>query len=170
MSDFYTVEVLDVAGPEVELRVTIIHPDIRQVRTSATFAFSLLVDPLRERPWCDEAGVQGSPLAARVGADRRPDDDDVTRLACGFVRAVTMTSQHLHPPPCAWDEPERWRAFWEGEERPAVNLRLRASHPAWLAHLRVGMRWQSAAYSTGEGEPWPEPGLLPANTTEAEPA
>ena len=161
MSDLYQVEVSAVDGSEVELVITIVHPDIARVYTSHTFVFSLLADPLRESPWDKEPCVLGSPLAARLGTDRRAPDEEVERIANGIVRSARITAEHLHPPPDPWSDRDASRAFWDGDERPVVHMRVTVSHPAWLAHLRPGMHWRSAAYSVGDGAAWPAPGLLP---------
>ena len=154
MSDLYHVEVSRVEDDEADLRVTVVHPDAGPVRPHATFALRLIWDPTDEYSYGQEFAVRHSPLAREMDVDDYLDEAFIDAQAQGFIAQVDLISEEDHPPP-RWDD-EDYEAFWDSDRRASATIRVKATHPGWLAHLREGMRWETAAYSSGQGTSWDE--------------
>lgn len=112
---------LDRAKAEVELRLTIIHPDQRAFGDTRTFAVLLL----------DRRGLS-------VEDVKKIERKLVKKVELGDVRNFPLKIDGL-----AYTE-EEWATFWSRRELlPQATLSIVAKHATYLAHLEVGQEWES---------------------------
>src|SRR5688572_15043074 len=113
MAELYDILVSEVQDDVAKLRVTSVHPDAGPIRPSVTFAFMLLLDPIRTK----RRGTQKSPLDGAV--DGTSDDRSwFVDNAKAFVRKATV----------------------EAASGKQATLVVSSTDPAWLSHLAPGMR------------------------------
>ena len=94
---------------------------------SATFALMLMYDPIlnsRYRAFAKYRHLEGSPLAQAMDRD-------------GYLDSRWV--------------PDNARAFVARAKVSRGVLEIWPTHPGWIEHLRVGMKWDTAAYSNGPG-------------------
>ena len=122
MPALWEVEVTDVAGRQVRLRLARLHPDAGPFSDSAAFALRLLHMPALD---IEPSGalVPMGPLGEAVGDDDVHDANWIATHAGQYVEHVDVQPQG----------------------RSASYL-IEATDPRWLYHLRPGQRWRSAAY------------------------
>jgi len=99
-----------------------VHPDSGPVPDTPTFAFMLLLDPIADRR---HRGIEFSPLALEVDLDKSGDENWIRANARAFVKRVS---------------------------RKGSKVVIETTHPAWRAHLKPGMKWDTAAYDAGPGQ------------------
>ena len=161
MSELYSVFIQDVTGEYVDMDVVVIHPDAGPVSTGPCFALMLLYDPIDEYNYGDEDRVKDSPLAQEMDLDGYLNPEVIKSQALGFISTTELVREHHHPPP-AWGDPS-YQELWDSDERPEATLRITPTHPAWIAHLREGMSWETAAYDCGPPHPWERPPREPGD-------
>jgi hypothetical protein len=163
-AELFSVSVEEVSGSTCVLRVTAIHPDAGPPNASFVFVFCLIVDPCIGFEFNSDESVQRSPLAREVSLDDYLDSELLKSNARGFVARVEVVSRDAGSPPPS--DRSAWRSYWREGDRPAVQLRVTATDPAWLAHLRTGMRYATAAWQDEPGDPWPAgiPARRPGDT------
>jgi hypothetical protein len=112
---------LDRIKAEVDLRLTIIHPDQRAFDDTRTFAVLLL----------DRRGLTLEEV-------KKTERKLVKKVALGDVRNFPMKLDGL-----AYTEAE-WATFWSRRELlPQATLSIVAKDPKLLAYLEVGQEWES---------------------------
>ena len=151
-SALYEVVVNRIEDSVAEWSITIIHPDIGDLPTSKTFAFSVLMDPYFKGEYRGNEHLTDAPMAEEVDLHDSLDEEWVRANAAGFIESVERIEASNYPPPSPDDE--NHEDFWEGDQRPTGLYRLKVTHPGWLKHLRPEMRWDTAAYDMGPAEPW----------------
>lgn len=161
MSDLYDVSVATVTDKYVELDVTVVHPDAGGVSEGLCFALSLLADPLDEYVCGREEHVRNSPLFDEIDLDSYLSEEFIRSNARGFVASSKIVESENHPPPYWGDD--NYDSFWQGDESSWARLRITPTHPGWIAHLREGMSWDTAAYDCGNPLPWDRPTRYPGD-------
>lgn len=152
MSELYSVSVVRVEGDTVDLDVTVVHPDAGAVPDDCTFALRMIWDPIDEYSYGKEPAVKNSPLAKEMDLDSYINEDFIDENAQGFIKHVHYVSEENHPPP-RWND-SNYEEFWDSDQSSSAVIRIQATHPGWLSHLRVGMCWDTAGDGTGDGAPW----------------
>jgi len=118
---------LDRTEAEVDLRLTIIHPEQRAFDDTRTFAVLLL----------DRRGLSLEEV-------KKTERKLVKKVALGDVRNFPMKLDGL-----AYTE-EEWATFWSRRELlPQATLHIIAKDPTLLANLQVGQEWESSALPQG---------------------
>lgn len=137
MSDLWEVEVTELTDTKTKLRVTMVHPDASPYTTDAMFVLQLLFDPARE---LDDAFdyVPAGPLGEAVAFDDLDDEAWIRDNGGRFVASAAI---------------ERVEVSWEEPVSTVATYVIVATDPRWLAHLRVGQRWDSAAWSSLDPPP-----------------
>lgn len=152
MSELYSVHVVRVQDDEVDLDVSVVHPDAGDVPEDKCFALRVLWDPINGYQYGREPAVQSSPLAREMDLDAYLDESFIHQNAQGFIQEVRYISEENHPPPSC-GEPG-YEEFWDSDLRASAVIRIKVTHPGWLSHMRVGMSWDTAAYGSGDGASW----------------
>ena len=161
MSDLYSVSVSTVTDEYVEFAVSVVHPDAGPVSEGLCFALSLLADPLDEYSYGREEHVRNSPLFSEIDLESYLSEDFIRSNACGFVASSEIVGGENHPPP-SWGD-ENYEEFWDGGTDCWAMLRITPTHPGWIAHLREGMCWDTAAYDCYGEIPWDRPTRYPGD-------
>lgn len=161
MSELYSVSVHEVTDDYVELDVSVVHPDAGGVSEGVCFALSLVADPLDAYNYGREEHVKSSPLFSEIDLDSYLSEDFIRSNARGFIAASEIVREENHPPPYWGDE--NYESFWEGDEVSWARLRITPTHPGWIAHLREGMSWDTAAYDCGGALSWDRPTRYPGD-------
>jgi hypothetical protein len=159
MSSLWRVRVAHVSGGTVELALSAMHPDAGEPPASAAFALRLLADTDPERlereagpgAYWDRAVLDryaGRVVAGvSVGGRRNlPFDEEAARRP--IERA--LRERGLDPADGAAGQDAflaEWAALWKDPARvPSAVLTVRLADPSWLAGLREGREWETAAY------------------------
>lgn len=134
MSDLYAVRVA--ARPDdrtIDLDIKVVHPDSMHIPVSPGFALMLLHDTA-------DGDV---PLSRELDLQTLMNGEWARAHARAFVDSVELLSSANEPPAEALHDSTH--AYWK---RPGswleARLRIRVTHPAWLAHVRK--RWDSASF------------------------
>jgi hypothetical protein len=128
MSDLFAVSVKAVSKKSAKLAVESVHPDSGPVQATSTFALMLVYDPIGMSGYSEMEAyhhLETAPLAAEMDRDNYVDSKWLIKNANAFIAKTTVTKGVL----------EVW-----------------PTHPAWIEHLRVGMAWETTAYSNGPGD------------------
>lgn len=129
-SKLYEVQVLDIANTDVHLKISIIHPDERFIYEKKNFALQLIWDP------ADPNFTGPCPLNQAIPLPKIYDIEWVIGHQNKFINAVKITKQYKYPAQPEWDE----------TSIPSVVMNVSVCDSSYLEHLKVGMKWQSAAY------------------------
>jgi hypothetical protein len=128
MSELFSVFVKAVSKTSAKLVVKSVHPDSGPVQATSTFALMLVYDPISLSGYSEMEAyhhLETSALAAEMDRDNALDPKWLVKNANAFIAKTTVTKGVL----------EVW-----------------PTHAAWIEHLRVGMEWETAAYSSGPGD------------------
>lgn len=123
----FDVAVETVTATSARLAVLSCHPDSGPPQATSTFALMLVFDPIRK---------SGSREMARY-----------EHLASAPLAAEMDVNNYLDP---AWMRANA-KAYIARTKRTKDVLEVWPTDPAWIAHLREGMAWDTAAYSSGPG-------------------
>lgn len=131
---------LDRTKAEVELRLTIIHPEQRAFADTRTFAVLLLLDPLR-------SGGAASAIEDELPRSEGWSVESVQKKERKLVKKVEL--RDVRNLPLKIDgldyTAEEWATFWSRRELlPQATLSIAAKHAKFLAHLEVGEEWLTA--------------------------
>ena len=129
MSELFHCTVAAVSKDSAKIHVISVHPDSGPPQPEATFAMMLVYDPIMNSGYRDFAKfthLESCPLAQEMDRDNYLDEGWILKNANAFFSKVTVKKGVLEVFP---------------------------THPAWIAHLRKGMDWDTAAYTPGPGDP-----------------
>lgn len=132
MSELFTVQVTEVTREYAVLWVDSVHPDSGPPMPTATFALMLMYDPIINSGYSafqKYEHLESSLLAQAMGRDDYLNASWIPANARAFVAKVKVSRGLL--------------TVWP-------------THPGWIEHLRVGMAWDTAAYSNGPGQAVPK--------------
>ena len=132
MSELFTVQVTEVTREYAVLWVDSVHPDSGPPMPTATFALMLMYDPIINSGYSafrKYRHIESSPLAQAMDRDDYLNASWIPANARAFVAKVKVSRGSL--------------TIWP-------------THPGWIEHLRVGMAWDTAAYSNGPGQAVPK--------------
>jgi hypothetical protein len=172
MSTLWDAEVISKNGTHVDVRVRACHPDSGEFDESKRFAFRLLYDEAFEyEPPPSSARTARGPLGEEIHLDQTFDDRFLDQNVDRFIVALEVTDARNGPVDEqavrasidrelldlgvrrddreAWDNAwsEHWTDFWNDPLRtPTATYKIEVTDPRWIAHLKVGQRWDSAAY------------------------
>ena len=134
-SDLYDVRAVSRSDTDLVLDVRVVHPDAMRIPPDRSFALMLLRDGVKD----------GDVLAREISFEDTMDEVWVTRYAAGFIRDVQVTDVTGKPPKAAEENP--YHRYWDHpEEWMRGRLHVTVAHPAWIAHVEPGARWQSGAF------------------------
>jgi hypothetical protein len=128
MSELFIVSVASVTPKSAKLIVKSVHPDSGPVVGTATFALQLIYDPI---------------MSSSYGNLTRWKHLEIAALA------AEMDSQSYLDPKWIQDNAQ---AFIAKAKATKETLEIFPTDPAWIAHLRAGMKWDTAAYDQGAGK------------------
>lgn len=161
--------VLAVDGPRVDIKVTAVHPDSGRFLASPVFALRLLyehasdvstdfqfipkgplgeldIDDVHSEDW---AALHAQDHIALVQVEV-PGSDALDERAARRRVASDLVKAGLRPDEKRWQEAfdAQWRHLWRDiDALPCAHYRIRATDPKWVAHLKVGDCWRSAAWA-----------------------
>ena len=130
---------LDRTKAEVDLRLTIIHPDQRAFDDTRTFAVLLLLDSLR-------SGDVASALEDELPRSDGWRVESVQKKERKLVKKVELRDVRNYPLKIDGLDytASEWATFWQQRELlPQATLSIAAKHAKFLAHLEVGKEWES---------------------------
>lgn len=136
-ASLYSVKVAELSGTDVTLQLEIIHPDaglhVNDEYTPA-FALRLLYDTAYELDMDgdDPFASKGScALGNAFSYNDSTSEEWVTEHAAEYIASATVESPEFTDLP-----PVGMKAL----------LKIKATDPKWLEHLKPGQVWESAAY------------------------
>jgi hypothetical protein len=131
MSELFEVEVDELRGTHIGLRLVTVHPDAGPFGTDDVFALRVLFDTAFD--YDEDMNYSGtSPLGRAMTFDQALQGSWMREHASRFVAAVTV-----EPPDLPEEVPTGTEAHYDIEVTDAK----------WLEHLSKGQTWTSAAYS-----------------------
>lgn len=172
MSSLWQVEVIDKHKDQVRLDVQSIHTDADDFTDSKAFALLLLADSAFDLN-DDGEYVPNSDLGSDLSPDFYEEDEEkLPKIASKYIASVEVSNVKNSPfdegavkqrinqqlkekgiakGTQAWEQAfsEQWSAFWSKPgNRPSSTYTIRVTEPRWIAHLKPGKAWESAAYAS----------------------
>jgi hypothetical protein len=117
MSTLWNVAVERVEDREAVLEVVRVHPDAGRFADDPPFVLRMLHEAL-------DATDEPAPLSAAVDEDMLLTEHWATANAGRFIAAADVA-----------------------EDGETATYRVHVTDPRWIAHLRAGLHWHSAAFS-----------------------
>jgi hypothetical protein len=169
MSALWSARVLGKDNRRIVIELRAIHPDSGEFLSSKRFALRVLYDEAYGYG-SDMALKSRGPLGDAITLDQTFDDAFLDGNVDRFVERVTVNVQKprldedqlrdrldrevagrgiRRDDQEAWNTAwnELWDAFWdERANLPVATYTIDVTDPKWLAHLNVGITWESAAY------------------------
>lgn len=141
-TQLFRVKVLENAGNTAIFRLQIISGEQPDFYASKSFALMLLYDPIvSER-------VTDAPLAEHVTFDDTLDAAWVNAHGDDYIRSTRLFDVKNHPRTVDLSalSAKQQREFWKSNRAPQASLEVVVTDPRWLAHLKAGDQWETAAY------------------------
>ena len=136
MSELWSATVLAKKNTTIEIELRQVHADAGPFPRGPVFALRLLFDEARELDENYRARPCG-PLAEAITFDELLDDDTARRRVSEFIREVEIDVVR----------PSRdGAALTDGRLPGLARYRIEVTAPSWIAHLRYGQCWDSAAF------------------------
>lgn len=169
MAAHWNIEVLSIAGTRLELSIHQIHPDAGAFLNSAASLIRVLHEPAWKFNLQFEYEATG-PLGTAISRSQQQDDTWLQENAAAYIREFQL---QIRRPPideakalekvmlglgigAGYDQltsaqkeavNQAYQEFWRlPEHLPLAIYQLEVSDPKWIAHLQVGLVWNSAAY------------------------
>ena len=131
MSTLFNVEVLELEGATIKLRLISAHPDAGPFGTDKVFALRVLHEPSTE--FNDDFETVGiGPLGDAVDEDDLLGEEWAKENAGEYISSVKV-------------EPDDLPA--EVPVDTVATYTVKTTDPKWLEHLEAGQKWHSAAFS-----------------------
>jgi hypothetical protein len=131
MSTLWNVEVLELDGSTVKLRIVSAHPDAGRFATDKVFALRVLHEPSTE--FNDDFETVGiGPLGDAVDEDDLLSESWAKENAPTYIASVRVTPDDL---------PEQVPVD------TVATYEIEVTDPKWLEHLEPAQQWRSAAFS-----------------------
>lgn len=143
MSELFAARVTEVTPEYAVMEVRSVHPDSGPPMPTATFALMLMYDPI---------------INSGYSAFRKYRHLESSALAQAMDRDDYLNASWV---------PANARAFVARAKVSRGTLTIWPTHPGWIEHLRVGMAWDTAAYSAGPGQAAPKRAPAPAGAVRA---
>ena len=143
MSELFAARVTEVTPEYAVMEVRSVHPDSGPPMPTATFALMLMYDPI---------------INSGYSAFRKYRHLESSALAQAMDRDDYLNARWV---------PANARAFVARAKVSRGTLTIWPTHPGWIEHLRVGMAWDTAAYSAGPGQAVPKRAPAPAGAVSA---
>jgi hypothetical protein len=156
-TDRYQVRALRCDGATVELRVSIVNPNVDDFLDTKNFALQLLLDAPDE---------PASALHDAIAVDHRSDEPWMLMNAERFVESVELVAAENWPAPGLNALADDDAGTSKIAETPAATYRIRATSPTVVAHISDGQVWESVAYDMGEDgivDSWAAPAAAAAD-------
>jgi len=126
------------------LRLFIIHPDQERFYATAPFALQLLWDPTYP------PGKIKTALGSEISVQDIGDVDYVYENVERFIESVEYLELYNFLRMINFDQmsEEECNSYWKNEdELPQALICIKVTDSKWIAHLQVGMEWNTSAYS-----------------------
>ena len=131
MSTLWNVEVLELEGATVKLRIVCAHPDAGRFKADKVFALRVLHEPSTE--FDDDFQTVGvGPLGDAVDDDRLLSESWAEEHAPEYIASVKVEPDDLPN---------------EVPVDTVATYEIKTTDPKWLEHLDPGQQWRSAAFS-----------------------
>jgi hypothetical protein len=142
MPRLFHVKVIDVAGTRAVLALRIISAEQPAFYTGKSFALMLLYDPIVD------GSVEGAPLGGALRFDDAMDADWLYEHLDDYIEYAVLDDVKNQPVTVDLEamSAKQRRTFYQSKRAPSARFEIVATQPAWLAHLREGMAWDSAAF------------------------
>lgn len=138
----FHVKVTAVTGDRLSLELRIISAEQPAFPSGPSFALMLLYDPIINEV------VRDAPLAAKVTFDDTLCVEWLDMHVDEYIRATSL--DQVRNQPIAADlermSPKQARDFFKSAKAPSARFSVTVTRPEWIAHLRKGMEWNTAAY------------------------
>lgn len=144
-TDLYRVRVLalDPAERRVIFRVFLVYYDWSGVPTDPSFFLRILWDK------ADTRFGGGGPLGAEVSVKQFLDESWIDANTQRFVKRVTRLSLRNDPPAAGKKPPTFvYESFEDEDILTQGDFEVEVTDERWLAHLSVGLTWQTTSYAT----------------------
>ena len=138
----FHVKVNEVSDTQVVLKLRIITGEQPNFCSGPSFALMLLYDPI------DIGMVRDAPLGRQVTLEDLMNVDWLDEHVDEYIRSTALGAVKNHPvtTDLAAMSPKQWRDFFKSSRAPSALFEVTVTRSEWLAHLRTGMEWDTAAY------------------------
>jgi hypothetical protein len=141
-TSLFHVKVLECSGVDATLELRIITGDQPDFDSGPSFALMLLYDPI------DKELALDAPLARAVSVGQTTDPKWLDEHVDEYIDDAVLTNLRNHPVAVDLERmsPEERRDFFGSARAPVAVFEVTVTKPEWIAHLRRGMEWDTAAY------------------------
>jgi hypothetical protein len=142
----FHVKVIKVSDTRLVLQLRIITGEQPSFYCGKAFALMLLYDPIVNDV------VRDAPLSREVSFDNTMDSDWLDEHVDEYIQSTSLDEVRNHPFTADLDgmSPKQRRDFFNSRRVPSARFTVTVTRPEWLAHLRKGMEWDTAAYDALE--------------------
>ena len=141
-TDLFHVKVSEVSDTRTVLTLQIITGEQPDFYSGKSFALMLLYDPI-----VDEK-VSDAPLGREVSFDETMNREWLFDHVDEYIQSAVL--EEVRNQPVTADlkamSPKQRRDFYRSNRAPSARFEIIVTQPEWLAHLRKGMEWDSAAF------------------------
>jgi hypothetical protein len=146
MSTLFKVRLEKKEGVSCLIRLYIIHPDQSQFYSSKSFVLQLIWDATQSS---NLAAGELSPLALAIDVNKIGDPGYVLKHQDNYVELVRNLEFMNYPRSVDFEKmtSEEFDKYWEDEDGlPQAVLLIKVTDPRWIAHLSIGMVWETSAF------------------------
>jgi hypothetical protein len=141
-TSLFHVKVLECSGVDVKLELRIITGEQPAFYSGLSFALMLLYDPI------NKGLARDAPLARAVSVEQTTDLGWLHEHVDEYIDDAVLTDLRNHPVAVDLERmsPKERRDFFRSARAPVAVFEVTVTKPEWIAHLRRGMEWDTAAY------------------------
>jgi len=141
-TDLFHVKVSDVSHTRIMLSLRIITGEQPDFYSSKSFALMLVYDPIIHEM------VSDAPLGRELSFDDTMNGEWLYDHVDEYIQSAVL--EDVRNQPFTADlkamSPKQRRDFFRSSRAPSARFEITVTQPEWLAHLRKGMEWDSAAF------------------------
>lgn len=142
MSTLYNIKAIKIDNEKAyaDFNIKVVHPDAMTIHETAGFGLHVI----------NNVNWKASPISNEISNEDLGDANWCSKYAHGFIKKVEIVETLFEQPEGSKYPHDREynHPFWQSpHEWPEAILRISATDPAWLEHIKEGDEWDSAAYN-----------------------
>lgn len=141
-TDLFHVKVNDISDTRLVLALRIVTGEQPDFYSGKSFALMLLYDPIINKI------VSDAPLGREVSFDETMNAEWLYDHVDDYIQSAVLEEVRNQPVTADLQamSPKQRRDFFRSSRAPSARFEITVTQPEWLAHLRKGMEWDSAAF------------------------
>lgn len=142
MTALFRVRVEGCESKICQLRFFIIHPDQKRFYASLPFALQVLWDGAENR--------DAAHLTQTISLKQRCDSQFVVSHCEEFIESVEYLERRNYPRSIDFESmsSNEFQEYWKNEYGlPQSVLQIIVTDSRWIAHMNIGMTWETSAYN-----------------------